>query len=275
MTARFLARCSVSIALAVAAPAALGDGPSWIRLEDEPPQSAEPESSWRFDILPFAWIAGISGSQEADGVEISTGEALVETVTELNFGAMFRAEAGTGDLSLRLAALYLDLDSDATGPGDTELDTNLKGAIIDPSVGYRLLGDPWDKFDDAQRGSARPGFVDALAGVRVMSLAVDLDFENLPSADDSDTWVDPYVGARGRIYAFPWLLLGGEATVGGFGVGSDLVWSAEVVTEFVCSKTVYVALGYTVFDVDYDGGSDGLALDVQIRGPWIGVGFVF
>jgi len=263
---------ALAVAMTVAAPAG---APSWIVLDDEPPSSAKPaESSWHFDVMPFAWIPSISGDQEADGVEVEGGASLFEGVTELDFGGMVRAEAGKGDLTLRLYGAYVSLETDVSGPiGAGGIEATTEAAIVDASVGYRLLGDSWDAFDRGARGKARPGFLDAFVGARAYWISLDLDFDNLPSVDDSDTWIDPLVGLRGAIYAFDWLRLGAEGTIGGFGVGSDLAWSALMQARFVISRTFYVELGYSVLDIDYSNGD--FSLDARLLGPYLGAGFTF
>lgn len=259
-----------------AASPALAAGPPWIRLDEEStwiiPEPRD-ESSWRFDVMPFGWVAGAEGSQSAEG-RGSGGESVVESSSELDFAAMLRAEAGAGDFSIRLNGVYLDIESEATGSSGTQVDATLRGLIGDLALGYRIAGDPWHEFDGAKRGKARPGFVDALVGARVTDLRLDLDYETRPSESGRETWVDPFVGLRGRVFAFPWLSLGAEATAGGFGVGSQFAWTAEGIAQIVLSETVYVALGYSILDVDYSSGN-GFELDAQIRGPWFGVGFVF
>jgi hypothetical protein len=55
--------------------------------------------------MPFAWIASVSGSRQADGVDASGGESLFESVTHIDFAGLFHAEAGKGEISLRLCAL--------------------------------------------------------------------------------------------------------------------------------------------------------------------------
>jgi len=255
-------------------------GPPWIVLDDDEnpwatPKPPRDESDWRFDLMPFAWIAGSEGAQRTEG-DVSGEETVESKDKDLELAAMFRAEAGAGDVSIRLSGVFLELTADATGSAGTQVDAKLTALIGELAFGYRLLGDPWQKFDWAQRGKARPGFVDALAGARVMDVELDLDFDTRPDSSEGATWVDPFVGLRGRVFVFPWLTLGAEGTIGGFGVGSDFAWSAEAVAQIVLSKTIYVALGYSVLDVDYrESGSGGLEVDSRISGPWLGVGFVF
>jgi hypothetical protein len=274
----WIALATAAAVLAAASPS-LGSGPPWIVLDDDEnpwalPKPPRDKSDWRFDVMPFAWIAGSEGVQRTDG-DVSGEETVVERDTDLEFAAMFRAEAGAGDVSIRLSGVYLDLSADAAGSAGTRVDATLTSLIGELALGYRVAGDPWHKFDWAKRGKARPGFVDALVGARVMDVDLDLDFDTRPDSSDGATWVDPFVGLRGRVFAFSWLTLGAEGTIGGFGVGSDLAWSAEAVAQVVLSKTLYVAVGYSFLDLDYEEGGDGLTIDARIRGPWLGVGFVF
>jgi hypothetical protein len=115
-----------------------------------------------------------------------------------------------------------------------------------------------------------------LAGARVTYLRVELDLDGGPSVDESETWVDPLVGLRADLDLTERLALFGEAEVGGFGVGSDLAWNAQLFLTYrtaVFGVATDLALGYRALQQDYDHGD--FKYDVTTYGPIIGAAFHF
>lgn len=67
------------------------------------------------------------------------------------------------------------------------------------------------------------------------------------------------------------------ADIGGFGVGSELSWSVNVDVQWCLSRHFALSLGYTWLSIDYDIGSgDGrYVLDLDLRGPQLGLTYNF
>ena len=89
----------------------------------------------------------------------------------------------------------------------------------------------------------------------------------------TDYWFDPYVGLRGR-YNFNkvfYTALRGE--IGGFGVGSDLMWEVEGVIGINLTRCIFTEVGYRALSVDYE--NDGLLFDTITHGPQITTGITF
>jgi len=93
----------------------------------------------------------------------------------------------------------------------------------------------------------------------------------------SESWVDPFVGARfatrlGEKWSFA-----GFGIVGGFGVGSDLLWSVNAGFAYSFTDTTSLLLGFRYIDFDYEDGSglDRFKFDVAQYGPAVGVRFDF
>jgi hypothetical protein len=85
--------------------------------------------------------------------------------------------------------------------------------------------------------------------------------------------VDPFVGAR-ACYNFTdkWYAIS-KADIGGFGVGSDLVW--QVYGGLGCRVTTNTSLelGYKHMSVDYTNG--GFTYDVAMSGAFMSFGYRF
>jgi hypothetical protein len=93
----------------------------------------------------------------------------------------------------------------------------------------------------------------------------------------SESWIDPVVGARfatplGEKWAF-----GSMALIGGFGVGSDLLWSLNASFSYSFSDRWHLMLGYRYIDFDYEDGAgrDRFRFDVVEHGPAVGMRFDF
>jgi len=93
------------------------------------------------------------------------------------------------------------------------------------------------------------------------------------------SWWDPMVGAKARIFLNRSVMLGLNASVGGFGIGdaSDISTDFMFSNTFKVSRVISVTAGFRSFHYDRtDGeGEDEVTTKVTVLGPLIGVSFVF
>lgn len=88
-----------------------------------------------------------------------------------------------------------------------------------------------------------------------------------------DDWFDPYVGFRARYNLNEKFYLTAKADIGGFGVGSDLTWTAEAALGWKVMRNLYSEIGYRAIGVDYE--KDGLTYDMITHGPQMTLGITF
>ena len=88
-----------------------------------------------------------------------------------------------------------------------------------------------------------------------------------------DDWWDPYVGLRARYNFTPAIYAIGRGDIGGFGVGSDLMWQAEAALGFQLTNSVFAELGYRALSFDYE--KDGLTYDTITHGAQLTLGITF
>ena len=88
-----------------------------------------------------------------------------------------------------------------------------------------------------------------------------------------DYWFDPYVGLRGRYNFNKVFYTGVRGEIGGFGVGSDLMWEVEGVIGINLTHCIFTEVGYRALSVDYE--NDGLLFDTITHGPQITTGITF
>lgn len=89
----------------------------------------------------------------------------------------------------------------------------------------------------------------------------------------TDDWFDPYIGLHGRYNLSDKFYLTAKGDIGGFGVGSDLSWTAEAALGCQLSPRVSSEVGYRAYGVDYE--KDGLLMDTITHGPQVTLGINF
>jgi hypothetical protein len=89
----------------------------------------------------------------------------------------------------------------------------------------------------------------------------------------TDDWWDPYLGLRGRYNVNAKFYMTAKADIGGFGIGSDLTWSAETALGCQVTERVFSEVGYRALAVDYEG--NGLTYDMITHGPQVTLGITF
>jgi hypothetical protein len=124
-------------------------------------------------------------------------------------------------------------------------------------------------------------FLDVIGGVRYWSVDLELKlkgplFPSLSERSTSNTedWVDPLVGLKGLTpIGESKFFVSGFFLIGGFGVGSDFMWDANINLGYQWTKGFSTTLGYRYLDVDYD--DDGFLSDVAQSGLTLGLSWRF
>jgi hypothetical protein len=88
-----------------------------------------------------------------------------------------------------------------------------------------------------------------------------------------DDWWDPYVGLRARYNFTPAIYLSLRGDIGGFGIGSDLMWQAEAALGVQLTGNIFAEAGYRALSFDYE--KDGLTYDTITHGAQVTLGLEF
>jgi hypothetical protein len=169
--------------------------------------------------------------------------------------------------------MYSDVGvDDATGPiGLGDVEVSLEISAIDFGLMYRAA--QWN-----HPASARDGALDVYAGGRWFSGTVGLSPALVPSQSGDRSWVDPIIGVKIRQPLSEHFHVAAWGDIGGFGVESDLTWSATVVLGwdfemFNLASTLYG--GYRAIGWDYSDDSPTFVWDVVLHGPTLGLRISF
>lgn len=89
----------------------------------------------------------------------------------------------------------------------------------------------------------------------------------------ADDWWDPYIGVRARYNFSPTIYVIARGDIGGFGVGSDLMWQGECALGFQLTSSIYTEIGYRALSFDYE--DNGLTYDTITHGAQLTLGIQF
>ncbi len=235
---------------------------------------------WRFELNTWIWLTAMNGEigvrdRSAD-VDASFADILDASDSVLAFSG--RLELGFGPFAGFVDGYYSNLGiEDASGPaGIASIDIEVEQTIVDFGLMYRL-GD-WEPSGDAA-ANVRNITLDLYAGVRYTGLDTELDPANEATRSSSENWFDPIVGAK-LVWPFAekWhVAVNGD--VGGFGVESDLTWSATGVVGYDFSLfdiPSTVSFGYRAIGWDYTSeGDNEFKWDIIQHGLILGMALRF
>jgi hypothetical protein len=247
------------------------------------------------------WIAGISGDTGVKGVVTSPDVSFDELFRHLtHVPIVLSADIRYQRWEFFGDGQYMVVGTSATLPGllFTNANLHLKSGLAEGFVGYRLIncnratlslsagarysymgGDP-SIFDN---GDARLVTLRRLLGIRQK-----LDFSG------STGWVDPVIGARGKVKIWKATSLYAEGDIGGFDVNSGSAfelrrqgrtivrepvdssdWSYQIQggLEFQVTRWMWAQVGWRYLKYDYNQG--GFTNKTALNGPFIQGGVNF
>ncbi len=247
------------------------------------------------------WMAGLSGDAGVKGVvsspDVSFGQ-LVRHLTHvpivLSADIRYQRWEFFGD------GQYMEVGTSATLPGllFTTANLHLKSAFAEGFVGYRLIN--CDKATLSLFAGARYTYMEGNLSIldngdaRLVILRQLLGIPNKLDFSDSIDWVDPVIGARGRVKVWKAISLYSEGDVGGFDAnsgsafevhrqGQTLVktpvsssdWSYQVQggVEIQLTHCIWTQIGWRYLKYDYVIG--GFTNKTALNGPFIQTGINF
>jgi hypothetical protein len=247
------------------------------------------ERSWQFDIAaPYLWVPEEHGRIGLGPVSVPVNVGFDDVFDLMGDGELL---GGAGHFEAHNRELHLSLFFDATGAvvdtegsiarlpgGKVDVDSSL--VFLEWAAGYRL--GPWP----LDRPATRKFWVEPFVGARYIYIANSVELRQggvpIASASGSTEWADPILGIRWSLGLLPRLALRFRADIGGFGAGSELAWSLNSLFEYALPWTLFsaplvVGAGYKVLDFDYESGSGRFdkEIDLEFRGPLLGLGLRF
>lgn len=232
------------------------------------PDSAE---GWTFTGAAYLWGAGISGEAGVFGIPPQDVDLSFSDILEdLDFAFMGLGEARNGRFVLGLDLTYSkvgsEIDNPRDGPGQiiNKANVDTTSWMVTGYGGYSIFD-----TEDVR--------VDLIGGARFWSIntEIEVDFSNLADRtfDDGASWVDPLAGVKLRLDLTPDVYIASWGMIGGFGVGSDLMWDVMAGAGYSFTEHFDVFAGYRAVSVDYS--DDGVVYDFVQQGPVVAGVFRF
>lgn len=228
------------------------------------PEAAQAEDDWHFRLTPYVWAAGLDGRFSQAGLPVvETSVDFGDVLDSLDAGAMLAFEARKGRFGILADMLYISLSESGRVPAiglDARASSRTTTSLV--SGFYRAWAE-------------EKSYLDAVAGLRYWSLDSRLVVRAPISAvrSDSEAWVDPMVGFKGRWQLTASSYLTGWAMVGGFDVGSDSASDLLAGWGYEVRRNLDVLIAYRRLSVDYEDRA--FLFDAVQHGPGIGLNWRF
>ena len=154
--------------------------------------------------------------------------------------------------------------------GAVSVDVESSTTLAEVGVLYRI-------FEGYAGAEGSPVGTDIFLGGRYMNLDAELDFAAAANISSDKNWWDPVIGVTFSRDMSNKFLIKTTADIGGFGIGSDLSWSFEILGGYRLGRHANIWLGYRYLDIDYDDGSGAkkFEFDVAMHGPILGASIHF
>lgn len=253
------------------------------------PGSLETGAGWNLAFTPYVWLTGFSGNATVRGIDLNVDATFTDILEESDrvFGLM-------GALDLEHDRWVFQLNGAWTTAEASKSQAVLRDGTLDADVkvdslwgeffaGYRLVK---ERIGDSS--PARNFTLDAFVGGRVTDIAVDTTLTasaaiTLPGGevlspgrtaerDQSQTWFEPFVGARARVDITEHLVAELRADVGGFGLdGAHFSWQTVAAISYqwrLSGWNLALFAGYRALGQDYSSGE--FAWDAVTHGPLMG-----
>ena len=280
-------------------------GPEYDVSKETPPPPLQPwcETPPTLEIRIGApgWLAGVSGNSGIKGVVTSPDVSFDQILTHLthvplvlSVDVRYQRWEFFGD------GLYMEVGASAGLPGllFTNADIHLKTGLAEGFVGYRVIN--CDKATLSLFAGARYSYqggdlsISNNGDARLVILRRLLGIRNRLDFSDSTAWVDPVIGARGKVKIWRATSLYAEADVGGFDANSGSAfeieregrtiarepvdssdWSYQVQggLEFQISRWFWLQAGWRYLKYDYNQG--GFTNKTELSGPQVQGGINF
>jgi len=249
-------------------------------------------NGWSISVVPYVFAISLDGTMGALGLEEEAEAPFKDILKDLSAAAMLDLSVHKNRFGLFVNTLYAKLEDEETLSllegtllqTDIKVGATVKMLIMSFGAGYRLGPYPLSR----QEGGRTPAVVvEPYVGGRWTRMDVDLGLtvtdvlgsRSFPFEDDTG-WADPIFGVMTQWNLYPrWnLTFGGD--VGGFGVGTDLAWSAIGLAgyRFHFSKRIMgnVLFGYRALYQDFQSDNPGgFKFDTTMHGPFLGVSIQF
>ncbi len=223
---------------------------------------------WSVDLFLGGWLWAQTGTVGVNGRDADVDTSLSDSLDlfkdhgEATLTGGLRVNYGRCFLSTWASYIRLDGQTERLVTGEP-VNVEYKGMTAQMVVGYRVnevtLG----------CGPCAPCLAfEPFVGARYNGMEMSIDGPQIQSSKDQDWW-DPIVGCNFRVDFRNGWWSSVAFDVGGFGVGSDMTWSARADVGYMFNEHFGIFTG--VMAIDWDYNDDGFRFDLTQWGPYLGL----
>jgi hypothetical protein len=226
----------------------------------------EKTQGWKFEVTPYAWLAGLEGDVTINGEKTDFEKSFSDLFDYVELGASIRLGAEYNRFCIGALVDHISLNNDKLEvngqPGVGSLDTKL--LLTEMAAGYRIDG--W---------SEGQSYV-LMLGVRNLKIENDLDVYGVGSFSRDNNVTDCMLYVLPSIPMFPSKIQGLRFNpVLGIGAGdSDYVYELFPQVQYNFTDKVAGRLGYRKTGWKYTNDNNN-EMNLQIAGLIVGLGATF
>jgi len=237
----------------------------------EPLPTLIAQKDWSITVTPYLWAASLNGSVAVRGIHRDVDVPFRDTLKHLDFGLMGNVEYRQGPAGAYINAEYTKVSNNAH-LGPFNIGVSMRSALISAGAFYRVyeagLG------GNTVFGTPRVFAIEPTAGVRWTSMTARAHL-GFFSVSETQSWADPFIGARFHYDLSDRWSLFAESDIGGLS-GSQFSVNAQAVLGYRVLLAGYkttLGVGYRVLKQDYRDG--GFQWNVTQHGPLVGASIQF
>src|SRR4029077_303493 len=251
----------------------------------------EASPAWQFDVMPYAWIPGTFGTIKVKGRTAAVDTTMGDVLTLLwhgdafTAGGYFAARYDRWSGFLDAYGGFLNVHANETAPPrfcpvQAAATGRLRPVIMEFALGYEL-----GHWSLPQR--QRPVSLGVYLGMRYTHPGTELDVSGgvvngqqaNGNVSDNFNVADPMIGVRWEVPLLDRLSLDFRGDIGGLPTNSSLTWGLVGDVRYwvpysLFSSQPWLEAGYRVVAYEHEFGGNS-ALNLQLRGVLLGVGFAF
>lgn len=207
---------------------------------------------WTVKLTPFLWLPVIGGELESNYLSESFSVPATDILGNLKMAFMFNAEIAKGEFFAMPSYVYTKLGTKEVKAIGQDLGGNDISITATPELKMNIIGliAGWQ-----YRINKKIQF-DPYVGFRYNSfntfIGVDGIRDTTSMEEKADFW-DPVVGFRAQYFPHPRVPTMLKVDVGGFGVGSNLSWTATLTGGYSVSPQVDLVAGFTAYGTTFVG----------------------
>ena len=229
-------------------------------------------------------VTGIGNRADAivqpKAAAFKAGTAAARTAIETQLTADIKAEADgkiKRDLEKQLLEIRRSGGLDARDIASAKISLAVKARRLElaTSIAKLKVAQLRASVDSSLQGKVATAKSRVKEAGQKLAAAIDKQLvARLPtSASATEDWVDPIIGCRAQWNINEKYYLAGKTDIGGFGVGSDFVWTLQATVGYNFTEKVSADLGYRYMHTDYTNG--GFTYDVATAGIYTSLNIRF